>query len=112
LECTAGHPRRLPAAFRQRVRAADYFGPESSRPDFFLQFERSSFVADPNGMATSANGHGYTTFAAPALSQIQVPSMENLTITNNVGFSNADARNFANARTVRGTTTITNNRTP
>jgi hypothetical protein len=52
------------------------------------------------------------TFAAPALSQIQVASMQNLTITNNVGFSNADARNFANARTVRGTTTITNNRTP
>jgi hypothetical protein len=28
------------------------------------------------------------------------------------GWGNTDARNFANARTVRGTTTITNNRTP
>jgi hypothetical protein len=53
-----------------------------------------------------------TTFAGPALSQFQVGSMEILTLTNNVGFSNADARTFANAHTVRGTTTITNNRTP
>lgn len=45
------------------VYVLDQFGPPSARPDFFLQMERSSFFADPNGMSSnnagSAPGHGY-----------------------------------------------------
>jgi hypothetical protein len=50
------------------------------------------------------------TFIGPSLSLLQLGSMRNLTITNNVGFSNTDARNFADAHTISGTTTIANNR--
>jgi hypothetical protein len=49
------------------------------------------------------------TFNGPSLTQLQVGAMRNLTITNNFGFSNADARSFANAHAISGTTTIGNN---
>jgi hypothetical protein len=49
-------------------------------------------------------------FAGPSLSRLQVGSMRNLTLTNNVGFSNADAQAFATGHSVTGTTTIVNNR--
>jgi hypothetical protein len=52
------------------------------------------------------------TFSGPSLSQLQIGSMRNLTITNNVGFSNTDARNFADAHAISGTTSIANNRAP
>jgi hypothetical protein len=41
---------------------------------------------------------------------LQVGSIRNLTISNNFGFSNADARSFADAHTISGTTSIFNNR--
>ena len=52
------------------------------------------------------------TFNGPSLTLLQVGSMRNLTITNNIGFSNTDARAFADAHTISGTTTISNNRPP
>jgi len=52
------------------------------------------------------------TFNGPSLTLLQVGSIRNLTITNNVGFSNTDARTFANAHTISGTTTIANNQPP
>ncbi|HKQ14135.1 MAG TPA: hypothetical protein VJT80_11940 [Steroidobacteraceae bacterium] len=50
------------------------------------------------------------TFNGPSLSLLQVGSMRDLTITNNIGFSDTDARAFADAHTISGTTTIGNNR--
>lgn len=50
------------------------------------------------------------TFSGPSLNLVQVGAMRNLTITNNFGFSNTDARNFADAHAISGTTTIANNR--
>jgi hypothetical protein len=49
------------------------------------------------------------TFNGPSLNLLQVGAMRNLTITDNFGFSDAEARNFANAHTISGTTTIGNN---
>ena len=44
----------------------DKFGPQSVRPDFFDQIELSSFVADPSGMSTVDEGHGYDVVATLA----------------------------------------------
>jgi hypothetical protein len=45
------------------VYVRDEFGPPSQRPNFFLQIDPSSFIADPNGMSASIAavnpGHGY-----------------------------------------------------
>lgn len=48
-------------------------------------------------------------FIGPSLSRLRLGSMRNLTITNNFGFSDTDAHNFADAHTISGTTTISNN---
>lgn len=48
------------------VYVMDKFGPESARPHFFDEVERASFVADPNGLSTTAEGHGYDVAATLA----------------------------------------------
>ena len=48
------------------VYVMDKFGPESARPHFFDEVERSSFIADPHGMSPIAEGHGYDVAATLA----------------------------------------------
>jgi hypothetical protein len=51
------------------VYVIDQFGDPSTRPTFFQQFDRSSFIVDPNGMSSSNtgdSGHGYDVAATLA----------------------------------------------
>lgn len=48
------------------VYVTDDFGDPATRPDFFQQVDRSSFIADPISLADGQGGHGYDVVSALA----------------------------------------------